>query len=384
MKTVLCTRVIRFVLVLVALGVLSGMARAEQGAGVTRKPFGKTKEGTAVDLYTLTNAKGMQATITNYGGIVTSLLVPDRNGKLDDVVLGYATVDEYIKDTPYFGALIGRYGNRIGQGKFTLEGKQYTLAQNNNGQHLHGGVRGFDKVVWSAKPIQAKNGPGLELSYVSKDGEEGYPGTLSVKVTYVLTDNNELSIRYQATTDKATPVNLTNHSYFNLAGQGSSDILKHVLMLNADKFTPVDKGLIPTGKLQPVEGTPFDFRKPTAIGKRVGAEDEQIKFGGGYDHNFVLNQKKPGEMTLAARVSEPTTGRVMEVRTKEPGIQFYSGNFLDGSNVGKGGKVYKHRYGFCLETQHFPDSPNKPEFPSTILEPGKKYDTTTVYKFSAK
>lgn len=350
--------------------------------GIVKKPFGEVAAA-PVDLYTLTNANGAQASITNYGGIVVSLLVPDRNGKLDDVVLGYETVAEYVKDSPYFGALVGRYGNRIGNARFTLEGKQYTLAANNNGHSLHGGLKGFDKAIWQAKPLETKKGPALELTYLSKDGEEGYPGNLAVKVTYLLTDQNELVIDYLATTDKATPVNLTNHSYFNLAGQGSGELLGHVLELAADRFTPVDKGLIPTGELRPVEGTPFDFRKPTRIGQRIDAQDQQIEYGLGYDHNFVLS-KPAGKMGLAARVYEPATGRVLEVLTTEPGVQFYSGNFLDGKNVGKGGRAYKHRYGFCLETQHFPDSPNQPKFPSTILEPGKQYRTTTVYKFSAK
>jgi aldose 1-epimerase len=363
------------------------MLAAAADAGITKKPWGKTADGTPVDLYTLTNSKGMQATITTYGGIVTTLLVPDRQGKLGDVVLGFDTLDGYLKGHPYFGALIGRYGNRIAKGHFSLEGKEYTLAQNNDGNHLHGGLKGFDKAVWKAEEtkVRLRNDevPALVLTYTSKDGEEGYPGNLSVKVTYALTESNSLFIRYEATTDKATPVNLTNHSYFNLAGAGSGDILGHELMLNAGKFTPVDKGLIPIGELRDVEGTPFDFRKATPIGQRIGASDEQIKFGGGYDHNFVLD-KKDAAMSLAARVFEPSSGRVMEVYTTEPGIQFYSGNFLDGTNVGKGGKVYKHRNGFCLETQHFPDSPNQAKFPSTILEPGKKYSTTTIYRFSAR
>jgi len=355
---------------------------------IARRPFGKLG-GVQVDLYTLTNSKGMQAAITNYGGIVVSLLVPDRHGKLGDVVLGYETLDEYVRSSPYFGAIIGRYGNRIAKGRFTLDGRQYVLAQNNNENHLHGGKRGFDKVIWKGKAVLGDKGPRLVLNYLSKDGEEGYPGNLNVTVTYVLTEQNELAIHYQATTDKATPVNLTNHSYFNLAGPGDGDILGHILMIDADRFTPVDKGLIPTGELRPVEGTPLDFRKPTAIGNRINQDDEQLKCGGGYDHNFVLNRSSAepateGRLTLAARVYEPTTGRVMEVLTTEPGIQFYSGNFLDGSNVGKGNKPYKHRYGFCLETQHFPDSPNKPLFPSTILRPGQLYSTTTVYRFSTK
>lgn len=360
---------------------MSSTTFAEQR--LARRPFGKTPDGAAVDLYTLTNSAGMRADITNYGGIVVSLFVPDRQGHLADVVLGYDSLDDYLAGSPYFGAIIGRYGNRIGGGRFSLEGKQYTLARNNNENHLHGGLVGFDKVVWTARGVLGDKGPGLVLEYLSKDGEEGYPGNLSVTVTYILTDQNELRIHYRATTDQPTPVNLTNHSYFNLAGQGSGDILDHELTINADRFTPVDEGLIPTGELRPVEGTPMDFRRPTAIGARVDQDDRQLGFGGGYDHNWVLNGEA-GELSLAAKVYEPTSGRVMEVFTTEPGVQFYCGNFLDGSNVGKGGRQYKHRYGFCLETQHFPDSPNKPDFPSTILRPGEEYSTTTIYEFSTK
>lgn len=365
----------------VAASVAAGLAPAAEPS-IGKKGFGEV-DGTPVDLYTLTNSKGMQVAITNYGGIVVSLLAPDRDGRLGDVVLGYDSVEQYVAGSPYFGAIVGRYGNRIAKGRFTLGGHEFVLAQNNNENHLHGGKKGFDKAIWTAKPMLDGTSPGLSLTYLSKDGEEGYPGNLSATVTYVLTDNNELSIRYLATTDKPTPVNLTNHSYFNLAGQGNGDILGHELLIAADRFTPVDKGLIPTGELQPVEGTPFDFREPTAIGKRINEADEQLKFGLGYDHNFVL-AKKPGEMGLAARVYSPASGRVMEVLTTEPGIQFYSGNFLDGTNVGKGHKVYKYRFGFCLETQHFPNSPNRANFPSTILEPGQEYRTTTIYRFSAK
>jgi aldose 1-epimerase len=369
--------------ILAAIGLLTcgGVANAEQG--IAKAPFGKTSDGAPVDIYTLTNSNGIEARITNYGGIVVSLKVPDRDGKLDDVVLGYDTVEEYLKASPYFGALIGRYGNRIAKGRFTLDGKEYTLATNNDENHLHGGLKGFDKVVWTARAMIADRGPGLTLSYLSPDGEEGYPGNLSVKVVYLLTDDNELRIHYSAATDKPTPVNLTNHSYFNLAGQGAGDVLSHRLMIKADRFVPVDKGLIPTGELRPVADTPFDFNKPTAVGARIEEDDEQLKFGGGYDHCWVLNESG-GQMALAARVFEPTTGRVMDVLTTEPGIQFYCGNFLDGSNLGKGGKVYEHRYGFCLETQHFPDSPNKPDFPSVILKPGEEYKTDTVYRFSVK
>lgn len=352
--------------------------------GIQKQDFGKAAEGIAVDLYTLTNSSGMEVKITNYGGIVTSMRVPDRNGKLDDVVLGYINLEGYQKASPYFGSLVGRYGNRIAKGQFSLDGHLYTLAKNNGENHLHGGLKGFDKVVWKAQEIAGKEGVGLELSYLSKDGEEGYPGNLTVTVVYTLTNNNELKISYSATTDKKTVVNLTNHSYFNLAGAGSGDILGHEMVLNAESFTPVDQGLIPTGELRSVKGTPMDFRKPMRIGARIDQKDEQLLFGGGYDHNWVLNREKGSQRTRAARVNEPTTGRIMEVYTTEPGVQFYTGNFLDGTITGKGGKVYRKRYGFCLETQHFPDSPNKPDFPPVILKPGEKYTTSTIYKFAAK
>ena len=343
----------------------------------SQQEFGQTSTGERVELYTLRNAKGVEAAITNFGGILVSLKVPDRDGKLGDVVLGFDSLDGYLKRHPYFGAIIGRYGNRIGQAKFRLDGIEYPLARNNGENHLHGGIRGFDKVLWKAKV----NGQSLELSYLSKDGEEGYPGNLAVTVSYTLTDNNELRIDYGATTDKNTVVNLTNHSYFNLAGQGEGNILAHQVMIDADRFTPVDKGLIPTGELRNVEGTPFDFRKPHAIGDRVDAKDEQLTLGNGYDHNFVLNGPA-GSLRLAARVTESKSGRVMEVLTTEPGVQFYIGNFLDGTLKGKEGKVYQRRYGFCLETQHFPDSPNKPNFPSVLLKPGSRYLSTTIFRFS--
>lgn len=366
-----------------ALVLLAGCGqKKESGAKVQMKkqPFGKTADGQAVDLYTLTNPNGLEAAITNYGGIVVRLKTPDRNGQLADVVLGFDTLDDYLKGHPYFGAIIGRYGNRIAKGRFQLNGVEYKLAVNNGENHLHGGLKGFDKVVWNARDVSTAEAPALELTYTSKDGEEGYPGTLHVTVVYTLTPANELKIDYAATTDKDTIVNLTNHSYFNLAGQGEGDILGHELMINASRFTPVDAGLIPTGELRSVEGTPFDFRKPVAIGARINQDDQQLKYGNGYDHNFVLDRTGDG-LVLAARVTEPKSGRVMEVYTTEPGIQFYSGNFLDGSNKGKGGKIYQRRYGFCLETQHFPDSPNKPNFPSTVLRPGAKYQSTTVYRF---
>jgi aldose 1-epimerase len=359
-----------------------GEKEAKGVADIDVESFGKTPDGQDVRLYTLTNVNGLKAQIMTYGAIVTSLEVPDKDGTMGDIVLGYDNLDDYIKETPYFGAIVGRYGNRIGKGKFTLDGATYTLATNNNENHLHGGLKGFDKVVWQDEPVWRPNGVGVKLSHLSKDGEEGYPGNLKATVVCLLTNDNELRFEYEATTDKATPVNLTHHGYFNLTG-GARDILGHRLTLNADKFTPVDAGLIPTGELTDVKGTPMDFTKPTAIGERIDNDYEQLQFGGGYDHNWVLN-KEDGGMTLAARVHEPTTGRIMEVHTTEPGVQFYAGNFLDGTLTGKDGVVYKHRWGFCLETQHFPDSPNKPNFPSTILQPGGKYETTTVYRFSAR
>ena len=348
---------------------------------VTKEGFGKTPDGQDADIYTLTNSGGSEVKITNYGGIVTSLRVPDRNGKLDDIVLGFDNLDAYLKGHPYFGAIIGRYGNRIAKGRFTLHGVEYKLAVNNGENHLHGGIKGFDKVVWNAKPRKVANGAALELTYLNKDGEEGYPGNLSVKVVYTLTNANELKIDYSATTDKDTVVNLTHHSYFNLAGQGNGDILNHRLFVNAARFTPTDAGSIPTGELRSVRGTPFDFTRATTIGARINQDYEQLRLGKGYDHNFVLNGKI-GTLRRVARVSESTSGRAMEVWTTEPGMQLYSGNFLDGTLAGKDGKVYQQRYGFCLETQHYPDSPNKPKFPTTVLRKGDRYHTITIYKFS--
>ncbi len=350
---------------------------------IEKQVFGKMPDGQEVLLYTLTNTNNMQVQITNYGGIITSVMVPDKNGKLSDVVLGYDNPDGYIKATPYFGCIVGRYGNRIAKGQFTLNGKTYSLATNNGPNHLHGGIVGFDKVVWSVKEITDKDVLGLELNYVSKDGEEGYPGNLSVTLTYTLTNQNEIKIAYLATTDQPTVVNLTNHSYFNLKDAGTTPILDHKLMLDADAITPVDSTLIPTGQFMPVAGTPFDFKKLTPVGERIQADNEQIKFGLGYDHNFVLNGTA-GELRLIGKVYEPTSGRVLEILTTEPGVQFYSGNFLDGSITGKKGAVYQQRHGFCLETQHYPDSPNQPNFPSTVLNPGEKYQTTTIYKFSVE
>jgi len=350
---------------------------------IKKEPFGNMVDGTPVDLYTLANANGVEIKLSNYGGIVVSLMVPDRNGAFEDVVLGFDTLEEYVEKSPYFGCIAGRYANRIAKGRFTLDGVEYTLAQNDGENHLHGGIKGFDKVVWGAEEVKGDDAVGLEFTYLSKDGEEGYPGNLSVKVVYSLTNDDELRIEYFATTDGATVVNLTNHSYFDLAGGMSGDILDHGLMIHADRFTPIDETLIPTGELRSVQGTPLDFCQAVAIGARIEQDDDQLCFGNGYDHNWVLN-KPAGSLALAARVHEPATGRVLEVYTTEPGIQFYAGNFLDGSIAGKGGRVYKRRCGFCLETQHFPDSPNQPGFPSTVLRPGEEYAQTTVYRFSAR
>jgi len=362
--------------------VLSGCSQGrKEERKVEKQPFGKTADGTPVDLYTLTNSKGVRVAITNYGGIVVSLFTPDRNGNLGDIVLGFERLEDYLKGHPYFGAIIGRYGNRIAKGRFTLDGVEYKLAQNNGENHLHGGLVGFDKKVWKARDFVDAEGQHLELRYTSPDGEEGYPGNLDVTVTYSLNEQNQLRIDYVATTDKPTVVNLTNHSYFNLAGEG--DILGHLLRLNADYFTPVDAGLIPTGELRPVKGTPFDFTEPTPIGARIEQDDEQLRYGRGYDHNFVL-RGGGGSLAEAAEVYEPKTGRVLRVLTTEPGVQFYTGNFLDGTLRGKYGRVYHRRTGFCLETQHFPDSPNKPHFPSTVLRPGQTYRSTTIYEFSAR
>ena len=348
---------------------------------MSRQPFGQTKEGTPVYLYTLRNGTGAEAKISNYGGLVVSLEVPDKQGKLGDVVLGYDKLSDYLKDSPYFGALIGRYGNRIAKGKFTLDGKEYTLATNNDQNALHGGLKGFDKVVWEPTLVASAQGPALKLTYLSRDGEEGYPGNLSVTAVYTLTHDNALKLEFTATTDKDTVVNLTHHSYFNLAGRDS--ILNHIVMIPADKYTPVDSTLIPTGELPLVEGTPFDFRTPTAIGARINQDNEQLKFGKGYDHNWVIN-KPLGQYGLMARVTEPTTGRIMEVYSDEPGLQFYSGNFLDGTLIGKGGWAYQFRNGFCMEPQHYPDSPNKPGFPSVVLKPGQTFHNVIVYKFSVE
>jgi aldose 1-epimerase len=345
--------------------------------GIAKSVFGKTKEGITVELYTLTNSKGMTAKIMTYGATVTELIVPDRNGKPGDVILGFANLDQYLAAQPYFGAIVGRVGNRIAKGRFQLNGVEYKLATNNGPNHLHGGLKGFDKVVWEAKPVASSEGPSIEFSYLSAAGEEGYPGNLSCKVVYTLTEANELKIDYTATTDKLTPVNLTNHAYFNLAGPGSGDILGHEMMLVAGRYTPVDDTLIPTGEIASVVGTPMDFTKPAKIGARI----DKVK--GGYDHNYVLDSGGSKTPVLAARVREAKTSRVMEVLTTQPGVQFYTGNFLDGTITGIGG-VYKKQYGFCLETQHFPDSANHPNFPSAVLKPGLTYRQTTIYKFSTE
>jgi aldose 1-epimerase len=371
----------RLMLMLVAIPLLVGSMEGKGKATLTKESFGKMADGREVDIYTLTNRNGVEVKITNYGATVVSLRVPDRKGKLDDVVLGYDNYDGYLGNSPYIGAVVGRYANRIAKGRFSLNGVEYKIATNNGENHLHGGNVGFDQVLWKAMPSGARSAVGLKLTYLSRDGEEGYPGNLSVTVVYALTDRNDLRIDYYATTDKDTLVNLTQHSYFNLSGQGNGDILGHVLTINADYFTPTDAGSIPTGELRPVKGTPFDFTTSTAIGARINQVDEQLGFGKGYDHNFVLNGKQ-GVMGRAAIVSEPTTGRVLEVWTTEPGLQLYTGNFLDGSKVGKAGKVYKIHYGFCLETQHFPDSPNKPKFPSTVLRRNEQYHSATIYRFS--
>lgn len=365
----------------VAATAITGCATCHHGDKGGPVQFGTAPDGAPVWLYTLKNKQGMEAHILNYGGIIQSLQVPDKNGKIGDVVLGYDSLGGYLTNSPYFGAMIGRYGNRIARGHFALDGVTYTLATNNYPNSLHGGVKGFDKVIWQAQPGTSAAGQTLELSYISHDGEEGYPGNLTVKAVYTLTDDNAIRLDYTATTDKDTVVNLTQHSYFNLAGHG--DILSHVVYLNADAFTPVDSTLITTGELKPVEGTPFDFRTPTAIGARIGQDDEQLKFGKGYDHNWVVNHPA-GELGLDARVTDLDSGRVMEVWSTEPGLQFYSGNFLDGTITGKDGHVYQFRNGFAMEPQHYPDSPNHDNFPSVVLHPGDTYHNTIIYKFVTK
>lgn len=363
----------RFLLTLALLVSLATLSHAE----VTIADFDD------IQLFTLKNSTGMEVNVTNFGAIITAIKVPDRDGQMADVTLGYDNVADYINavDKPYFGAVVGRYGNRIAKGKFTIDGNEYSLPINNHPNSLHGGVIGFDKVVWDAEVVGDN---GVKLTYLAKDMEQGYPGNLTVTVTYTLTDDNEIVVDYHATTDKATPVNLTQHAYFNLKGEGEGTILDHELTINADRYTPVDATLIPTGELAPVEGTPFDFRTAKPIGRDIEQENEQLKFGGGYDHNWVLTRKSEKDLELAATLYEPTSGRVLEISTTEPGLQFYCGNFLTGVLKGKSGQPYVHRGGLCLETQHYPDSPNQPDFPNTILKPGETYESKTVFKFSTK
>ena len=349
-------------------------------ATITRAPFGRLSDGADVEIVTLTNANGMEVRTIPYGAIIVSVRVPDRSGHLDDVVLGFDTLDSYVTKNPYFGTVVGRYGNRIAKGRFTLGGKTYQLATNNGVNHLHGGVKGFDKALWRADPFERDGLVGIVYSHTSPSGDQGYPGTLTVRVTYTLTPSNEITVDYDGTADQATPVNLTQHSYFNLAGEGSGDILGHRLTIDADRFTPVDDTLIPTGESAQVEGTPFDFRRATVIGARIGADDPQLKNGTGYDHNWVLTRQAAG-LLHAARLEDPKSGRTLDVSTTEPGLQFYSGNFLDGTIGGKAGHLCRQRSGLCLETQHFPDSPNHPNFPSTILQPGERYQSKTVLAF---
>jgi len=352
--------------------------------GITKRPFGATPDGTAVDVYRLTNSHCMRVKIITYGGIVQSLKIPDRDGRLRNVVLGFDNLQDYVvNNSPYFGAIIGRYANRIADGQFTLDGVTYELPKNNGPNTLHGGPMGFHTKVWRARVVGGQDSVGLKLRYTSPDGEEGFPGRLETAVKYLLTEDNSLRIRYRATTDEPTVVNLTNHSYFNLSGEGSGAIYDHVLELNADAYTPVDPTLIPTGEIAPVAGTPFDFRSPTSIGARIRSNHPQIAVGRGYDHNYVLNQP-PSGLGHAASVFDPHSGRVLEILTTEPGVQFYSGNFLDGTLIGTSGRFYRQSDGFALETQHYPDSPNQPSFPSTVLRPGEEYDTTTVFRFSVR
>ena len=359
-------------------------AAAKVNLTMRKDSFGKLSDGRQADLYTLTNAKGMEVVITNFGGAVVKVKVPDRTGKVDDVVLGYESLEGYIGDKASLGALIGRYGNRISHGKFSLNGIWYALPKNDGDNTLHGGPQGFNKRLWTAKDVSSKDRQALELTYLSPDGEEGFPGNLAVKVVYTLTEQNELIITYSATTDKETVINLTNHSYFNLAGQGKGDILGHRLMIRGDRFTVVDSFMIPTGELRKVSNTPFDFTREATIGSRIGQDDSQLQLGRGYDHNWVLSEPNRKTPVPAAEAYEPDSGRVLEVLTTEPGLQFYSGNFLDGTIHGKDGKVYGRRFGFCLETQHFPDSPNHPTFPATLLKPGQTYTTTTILRFSTR
>jgi len=371
---------LRFLVVWMVILTVCGRA----GAAMKKELFGKTSDGREVDLYILSNGKGMEAAISNFGGALVVLKVPDRHGKVDDVVLGYENLEGYVLDKASLGALIGRYGNRIANGKFALHGVTYSLPKNDKENTLHGGPEGFSKRLWDAKDVSTNGRPALQLTYRSVDGEEGFPGNLAVKVVYTLTAENELIIRYSATTDKETVINLTNHSYFNLAGQGTGDILDHELTIRGSRITAVDAAMIPTGELRPVKSTPFDFTQSTAIGARINSDDPQLKLGRGYDHNWVLDSPDKITPVLAAEAYDSGSGRVLQVLTTEPGLQFYTGNFLDGTIHGKGGRVYNQRYGFCLETQHFPDSPNHPVFPTTLLKPGQAYNTTTIFRFSTR
>jgi aldose 1-epimerase len=366
---------------ILAIATLAVAQMSAAKSGVTSQPFG-TQGGRPVQLFTLTNSHGVEVKAMNYGGIIVSIRVPDRKGQFADIVLGHETMEGYVPNPPYIGAIVGRYANRIAGGTFNLDGKTYNLPKNDGPNTLHGGTdKTFNKVVWDGEALKDK--AGVAFTYVSKDGDDGFPGNAKIKVTYTLNDDNELAIDYEATTDKTTVVNLSQHSYFNLAGEGTGDILNHEIMINADRFTPVDKNLIPTGELRPVKGTPLDFSTQTKVGARIDDTYDQMVLAHGYDHNWVINRKGDG-LTLAARVYEPTSGRVMEVSTTQPGVQFYTGNFLDGTVTGKHGHVYKRRFGLCLETQHFPDSPNHPDFPTTTLKPGETFKSKTVFKFSTK
>ncbi len=375
-----------FLLMIILLSIINSCNsknEKEVKMNIIKEPYGKITDGEPVDIYTLTNNKGMTVRITNYGGIIQSLTAPDKNGKYEDVVLGYDSLESYIEATPYFGAIVGRYGNRIANGKFTLDGVEYTLAQNDGKNHLHGGIKGFDKVVWDATPIKSDSAVSLKLEYLSKDGEEGYPGNLKVTVTYTLTDDDALKIEYHAATDKKTVLNLTNHSYFNLTADFKNKILDHELWLDADRYVPIDSTAIPLGTIESVAGTPFDFTTPKKIGKDINDDNQQLKNGIGYDHCMVF-ENYDGKVKLQATVYEEQSGRLMEVYTDQPAVQFYVGNYLDGTNIGKGNVPYQYRTGFCLETEHYPDSPNQPNFPSTVLAPGEVYSTTTIYKFDIK
>lgn len=376
---------IQSIALILAISILAGCnnpKKEEVKASISSSPFGEMPDGQKVSQFTLVNTNGIEMKAITYGGIITSLMVPDKDGNLDDVVLGYDNLQGYLDATPYFGAIIGRFGNRIAKGKFSLDGEEYTLAVNNIGNHLHGGIKGFDKVVWTASEIQNEKGVGIKFEYTSPDMEEGYPGNLSVTVVYMLGNDNSLSFDYEATTDKKTVVNLTQHSYFNLAGN-KGDILSHKLTLNAPQFLPVDSTLIPTGELRNVEGTPFDFTISKVIGEEINTENQQLQYGGGYDHCWILADGDAG-LNFAASLFEPNSGRQMDIYTTEPAIQFYSGNFLDGSIKGKNGVSYEHRTGLCLETEHYPDAPNQPAFPTVVLEPSQVYHSVTKYVFSVK